>query len=113
MESSRLTDEQLIELALQESGEDCSDRLDIGYYQEVHRILDGTYKIYKRHLYSHYKKWSIDPASLAVFSDMLHLNKKESNYFYINKDTCNIDLTKVIGDYVKEKRKSQKEKRFR
>jgi len=113
MESSKLTDEQLIDLALQETNEEANENFDILYYQQSHMIYDGSFKIYKRHLYSHYRKWSIDPISLALFSDMIQLNKKDKNYFYINKETCNIDLNKVVGDYVKKERKDQKEKRFR
>jgi|694.fasta_scaffold114932_7 hypothetical protein len=113
MESSRLTDEQLIELALQESAEESEERFDVAYYQETHRITDGSFKIYKRHLYAHYKKWSIDPVSLSIFYDIIRLTKKDKDWFYINKNDCNIDLNKVVGDYVKEKRKYQKEKRFR
>jgi len=113
MESSGLTDEQLIELALQESSEDLDERFDVGYYQEKHMIVDGSYKIYIAHLYNHYKNWSIDPISLEFFSDMIQLNKKDKNSFYINKETCNLDLNKIVGDYVKKERKSQKEKRFR
>jgi hypothetical protein len=113
MESSKLTDEQLIDLALQETNEEANENFDISYYQQSHMIYDGSFKIYKRHLYNHYRKWSIDPISLVLFSDMIQLNKKDKNYFYINKEKCNIDLNKVVGDYVKKERKDQKEKRFR
>jgi len=113
MESFKLTDEQLIELALQESPDCSDDRFDVGYYQEKHMIVDGNYKICKAHLYNHYRNWSTDPISLEFFASMIQLNKKDKNSFYINKELCNLDLNKVVGDYVKEKRKGQKEERFR
>jgi hypothetical protein len=113
MESFKLTDEELVELAKldQENVED--DRLDVKYYQECHIIVDGKDCIFTHHLYDHYKKWSSDPISLSIFVDMLQLNKKDTTSLYINKTSCNINLDRILGEYVKEERKRQKEERLR
>ncbi|NBO22392.1 hypothetical protein EBU94_03500 [bacterium] len=108
-----ISDEKLIELAKIASELSDDDLLDVKYYQEVHTIFDGRHCLYKKHLYSHYRNWSIDPVSLEVFSDMLPLTKKTKNHFYINKELCKINLEKVLGDYVKQKREVQKKERFR
>ena len=113
MESSKLTDKELIDLALTEEVEQDNDFHDVKYYQEKHLIVDGKDKYYTKHLYDHYKTWSIDPISLDIFHDMLQLNKKFKDSVLINKDMCNLDLDKIVGDYVKKERNRQKEKRFR
>lgn len=114
MESSKLTDEELIELAKKElEGSEDDDRMDIGYYQERFLLVDGNFKVYIDHLYKHYKNWSSDPISLSIFKDMLKLKRKNSISCFIDKDKCNLDLDKLVGDYVKEKRTGQKEKRLR
>ena len=112
MESSELTDEELIELAKIRDPEDTGDCFDVKYYQDRFCISDGSYKIYFSHLYRHYKKWSISPISLDIFRDMLNLNKKTNIWCKINKEKCIINLDKLIGEYVKEEREKQKEKRF-
>jgi hypothetical protein len=113
MVSSKLTDEELVELAKQEQQDYDNDRLDVAYYQEYHLIRDGKDRVFSKHLYSHYKKWSVDPISLEIFVDMLQLNRKDYISISINKVMCNINLEKVLGDYVKEDRKKKKEERLR
>ena len=108
-----ISDEELIKLAQIATELSDDDLLDVKYYQEAHMIYDGTYSIYRKHLYRHYKNWSVDPVSLEVFSDMLPLSKKDKKHFYINKEACTLKLEKVIGDYVKEKREVQKKERLR
>jgi len=108
-----ISDEELIKLAQINTELPDDDLLDVKYYQEAHMIYDGNYGIYRKHLYRHYKNWSVDPASLEVFSDMLQLSNKDKKYFHINKETCTLNLEKVIGDYVKEKREVQKKERLR
>jgi hypothetical protein len=109
------TDEELIELAKQEEidQEYYDNSFDIGYYQESHRIVDGKHKVYNGILYHHYRKWSASPVSLELFHSMLKLNRKTFTAVFIDKQTCNIDLNKVVGDYVKAKKVREKEKRVR
>jgi hypothetical protein len=111
----KLTDEELIELAkLEDANQEYYDNsFDVGYYQESHMIVDGSDKVYSEILYHHYKRWSASPISLDLFHDMLKLNKKGSNFIYIDKKTCNIDLKRVLGAYVKSKKIREKEKRLR
>ena len=111
----KLTDEELVELAKQEdSQQDYYDNnFDIPYYQESHRIVDGNNKVYVDILYYHYKRWSSSPISLSLFHNMLKLNRKKSNSVYIDKQSCTIDLNKVLGAYVKSKKSREKEKRIR
>lgn len=113
MESSKLTDEELVELAKLDQEDVDDDRLDVKYYQESHIIRDGDDYIFTKHLYDHYKKWSSDPINLSIFVDMLQLNKKDSIGLYIDRKLCNINLDKILGEYVKEERKRQKEERLR
>jgi hypothetical protein len=112
MESSKLTDEELIALALEESESD-EDLLDVGYYQQLHLIKDGSYGMYTKYLYNHYKNWSFDATSLEIFVDMLKLKRKDVNFVYIDRQLCNIDISKLVGTYVKKERKKQKEERSR
>jgi len=113
MESSKLTDKELLDLALSEEIEQDNDFHDVKYYQEKYLIVDGKYKYYTKHLYSHYKVWSVDPISLDIFHDMLQLNRKHKDSIFINKEMCNLDLDRIVGDYVKKERARQKEKRLR
>lgn len=114
MESRKLTDEELIEIAKQTTEtEEENDRFDIPYYQDSNRIIDGSYKVYTEILHFHYKKWSINPISLKIFHDMLKLKRKTSNAVFLDKKICNINLNTVIGAYVKYKKKREKEKRLR
>ena len=114
MESRKLTDEELIEIAKQQTEIDESeDRHDVGYYQERFRIIDGDYRVFVEHLYNQYKNWSIDPIGLNSFRDMLKLNRKDGTSVFINKDECCLNLDELIGDYVKKERQRQKEERLR
>lgn len=115
MESSKLTDEELIELAKQETELDKEedDVRDVKYYQERFTIKDGKYKVFFTHLYKHYHDWSSDPVSESIFKDFLNIKQKNNNFCCIDFESCTINIGKMIGDYVKEKRSRQKEKRFR
>ena len=111
----KLTDEELIELAKQEDAQQdyYDNNFDIPYYQESNMVVDGSNKVYVEILYFHYKRWSISPISLSLFHNMLKLNRKTSNAIYIDKQSCTIDLNKVLGAYVKSKKSREKEKRIR
>jgi hypothetical protein len=113
MESRKLSDEELIELAKQTTELDDDDRHDVGYYQDRFCLFDGEYRVFVNHLYSHYKTWSVDPIGLNAFQDMLKLNRKDRTSVYINKDMCNLNLDELIGNYVKKEREKQKEERLR
>lgn len=113
MGSSKLTDEELIELAKQVEIDNDEDRYDVKYYQERFMIIDGTYRVYFIHLYNHYKKWSVDPIGLESFKDMIQLNRKSDKHCYLDREMCNLNLDKLLGEYVKEKRQAEKEKRLR
>lgn len=113
MESSKLTDEELIELAKTLKEEEDNDRLDVGYYQDAHLIKDGPDRISTPILYYHYKNWSSDPISLEIFLDMLNLNSKDLKFVFLDRQHTNINLERIIGDYVKEQRKRKKEERLR
>ncbi len=113
MESSKLTDEELIDLALQEQDSLYDNFLDVKPYQDFYCIGNGTDRIFIDHLYWHYKKWSMNPVSKEAFKDTLELNNKKDEFIYVDKKNCNLDFDKLIGEYVKAERKKQKEKRFR
>jgi hypothetical protein len=107
-----LTDDELIELA--KKSEDVSEDLhDVWYYQQSHCIFDGNYAILTNHLYHHYKNWSADPISLGCFVDFLKLNNKNEKFILLDNSKCTIILEKLIGDYVKKQRQTQKEERSR
>ena len=107
-----LTDDELIELAKKELESD-NDLHDVWYYQQQHYIIDGIDPVYTKHLYFHYKNWSIDPVTCEVFVDFLKLNNKNTKNIFLDKSKCLLTLEKLIGDYVKTQRKSEKEARFR
>ena len=113
MESSKLTDEQLIELAISEAVEECDEVWDVKYYQQTHLIKDGNYKIYSKHLYQHYNLWSVNPVSITTFIELLQLNKKNDKILYIDNLYTNINISKLIGDYVKKQTQRKKEERLR
>lgn len=114
MVSHKLTDEELIEIAKQQTELDQDDdRHDVGYYQERFRIIDGEYRVFVEHLYAQYKSWSSDPIGLNSFKDMLKLNRKDSTSVFIDKNECGLNLEELIGTYVKKERERQKEERFR
>jgi hypothetical protein len=112
MAYSKLSDEELIELAQQQI-EDDGDRFDVAYYQERFSLFDGQYRVFIEHLYAHYQNWSIDPIGLEIFKDMLNLSRKDKDSVFIDKEMCILDLDKLIGTYVKKERERQKEERLR
>jgi hypothetical protein len=105
-------DEDLIELARNFEGFE-EESGDVKYYQNNFGITSGDYAVVLNHLYHHYKKWSSDPVSLEGFVDQLDLDIKNKNYVLLDNAKCNIQFDKLMGDYVKSKRKSQKEERLR
>lgn len=113
MESSKLTDEQLIEIANSGEIEECDEVWDVKYYQESTQIKDGNYRIYCKHLYEHYKTWSINPVRMDLFIELLELSRKDDKIMYIDNLYTNINISKLIGGYVKKESKWEKEKRFR
>lgn len=114
MESRKLTDEELIEIAKQTTELDKEDdRHDVGYYQERFCIMDGEDRVFVEHLYNQYKGWSVDPIGLKAFWDMLKLSRKDKTSVYISKDLCSLNLEELIGNYVKKERERQKEERLR
>lgn len=114
MESSKLTDDELIELAQKELELLEQDtKLDVSYYQQLHSIKDGNHLVITNHLYQHYNKWSSDPVSLITFVDVIELHYKNEDFLKIDKQNCTIDLDKLLGEYVKKERRKEKEKRFR
>jgi hypothetical protein len=114
MESRKLSDEELVEIAKQATELDADDdRHDVGYYQERFCIFDGDHRVFTNHLHLHYKSWSSDPIGLNAFQDMLKLNRKDKTSVYINKDLCSLNLDELIGNYVKKERERQKEARLR
>lgn len=115
MGSSELSDEELLELAKQDTlfEDDDLEKVDVMYYQAKFNIKDGNYKVYLEHIYYSYKKWSSSPTSIETFSSFLNLKRKNNIFCYIDKQSCKLNILKLIGAYVKEKRANQKEKRFR
>jgi hypothetical protein len=114
MESRKLTDEELVEIAKQPTElDEENDRHDVGYYQERFCIRDGEERVFIDHLYNQYKGWSIDPIGLNAFADMLKLSRKDKISVYINKEMCSLNLDELIGSYVKKERERQKEERLR
>lgn len=113
MESSKLTDDELIEIANSEDIEECDEIWDVKYYQESNQIKDGNYRIYYKHLYEHYKSWSINPVHLDLFIELLQLSRKDDKITYIDNLYTNINISKLIGEYVKKESKWKKEERFR
>jgi hypothetical protein len=112
--NSKLTDEELISLALQEDNKsEPLEQFDVKYYTQRHNIVDGKDKIYTKHLYLHYKKWSIDPLTLRIFHDTLEVKRKFKQTIFIDKKQCTIDLDKLIGEYVRSEKKRKKEERLR
>lgn len=107
-----LTDKELIELALQ-SPEDDLPSDDIEYYRQSRNIIDGKNKIYTKHLHYDYCKFSNQPVELDYFHDRINLGRKSKNCVYLNKAACNVDLDRILGDYVREKKVSKKEAGFR
>ena len=112
MVSYKLTDEELIALAQQVKEED-TESFDVGYFQERFNLCDGTHPVLIVHLYKFYKEWAFNPVNCDIFIDVLKLTKKDTDYIYIDRDKTTLDLDKLVGAYVKEYRKKQKEKRFR
>lgn len=109
---SKLTDEELIALALEDS-DTYSDVFDVRYYTQTNNIVDGKDKIYLTHIYEHYKEWSIDPIALSLFSDTLEVKRKTQHAIFIDKKTCTIDLDKYLGMYVKRQKECSKKERLR
>lgn len=113
MGSSKLTDEQLISLANECSNEEDFEAWDLRYYQESFNLNSGKYKIATDHLYYHYSNWSINPVDIDQFVDIINIDKKNKKDLYIDKNGTNINITKLIGEYVEEQKKIKKEERFR
>ena len=113
MESSKLTDEELIEIANSGEIEESDEIWDVKYYQESTQIKDGSYRIYCKHLYEHYKSWSINPVRIELFIELLQLSRKDDKILYIDNLYTNINISKLIGEYVKKESKWKKEERFR
>lgn len=111
---SDISDEELLKAALQkDESEDEEEWFDIKYYQERFNICNGTDKVYLKHLFYHYEKWSIDPVSFTLFCDIIKVRKKHHGAIYINKDKCTINLDQNLGSYVKHQKTKEKEKRLR
>lgn len=108
----QLTDEELIELASQDP-EDGLPTNDVSYYQHMHCIVDGNTRVYTSHLYLHYYNFSSSPVSLQEFHDIIKLSKKSKSCLYLDNKLCNLDLGKLLGDYVRKKKKDKKEERLR
>lgn len=106
-----LSDEELIVLA-KKSNDQEEDLHDVWFYQQHNDIVDGKESIHSKHLYFHYKEWSLDPVTFLVFIECLKLKNKNINYIYLNKLNCKIDINKLVGDYVKSQ-KNKKKKRLR
>lgn len=113
MRSSKLTDEELLELAKLCDEDSDEEMWDIAYYQETFNIQNGEFKILITHLYSHYTKWSISPVKMEEFCKLLRIEKKTEEAVYMNRELCTIDISKVIGEYVREQKKNEKEERLR
>jgi hypothetical protein len=113
MESFKLTDEELIELAKNCNNNEDEEVWDVRYYQETFNITSGTFKLSIDIVYYHYKNWSVNPVSIEQFFELLKLEKKNFNYIHIDRKITNLNITKLIGDHVKVKKKSEKEERFR
>jgi hypothetical protein len=108
----KLTDEELIELAIQEFTQyEESTSFDVPFYQQIHSIIDGKNKVYLSHLYYHYKKWSIDPVEFRMFCDTINIKRRTKDAIFIDKAFCTIDLDKNLGNYVKSKKNRKKETR--
>ncbi len=110
MESSKLTDEELIEIAKNNSFEDTEEVWDLKYYQQSFNIVSGKYKIRIEHLYHHYHSWSANPVEILEFKKILNA---DNDCIYVDQNLCNFSIIKVVGDYVKEQKRIQKEERLR
>ncbi len=108
----QLSDEELLELALKDLEEGLPED-DISYYQHTRQIVDGNNKVYTHHLYFDYCKFSNDPVNLRYFHDKIKITKKTKTCLFVNKALCSIDLDRLLGDYVREKKAVKKEKGLR
>jgi hypothetical protein len=108
----QLSDQELIELALKDPDEGIPED-DIAYYQQVRQLFDGTHKVYTHHLYFDYYKFSNNPMNLDYFHDKIKISRKTKTCLYVDKKLCAIDLDKLLGDYVREKKAAKKEAGFR
>lgn len=108
-----LTDKELIDLANAYETDEDYEVWDLRYYQQTFLIVSGNYKLSTSHLYYHYKNWSNNPVGVEQFLEILSIEKKSKNDLYIDKNLININITKLIGEYVTEQKKEEKEKRFR
>jgi hypothetical protein len=110
--TSKLTDEQLIELAKKELEEEFDgEKFDVGYYQEQFNIADGTFRVWTRHLYFHYENWSIHPVRFESFHSLLNLTRKSDRYLFVDRAKCSINLDKLLGTYVRRQKEAEKKKR--
>lgn len=107
----QLSDQELIELAMTDPDEGIPLD-DVTYYQHTYQIVDGKTRVYTAHLYSNYLKFSSNPVSLNYFHDIIKLTKKSRDCLYLDKNICTLDLDKILGDYVREKKIRKKEKRL-
>jgi hypothetical protein len=103
-----LSDEELIELALKDPEEGIPED-DIAYYQQIRKVFNGIHKVYTHHLYFDYCKFSNNPVNLDYFHDTIKIDKKTKACLYIDKKLCAIDLDRLLGDYVREKKAAKKE----
>lgn len=106
--TSKLTDEQLLRIALSQepvTEQEVIFEHDVVKYQRDFNLVDGDFQAPLEHLYFHYFNWSKQPVSLSEFKKNISLNRKGFIYFYVDKDKCNIDFYKLLGDYVKFKKK--------
>lgn len=104
----QLSDQELIELALKDPDEGIPED-DIAYYQHVKQIVDGKSKVYTHHLFFDYCRFSNNPMNLEYFHDKINISRKTKTCLYVDKTLCTIDLDKLLGDYVREKKANKKE----
>jgi hypothetical protein len=107
-----MSDEELLKQALLTSEDDETEYFDVKYYQEKHLLVRGQFRIHVNILYSHYKEWSVDPISISNFYDILNI-RKYGRYIFLNKLMCTIDITRLIGNYVRRKKSKEKKARLR
>lgn len=112
MESYKLTDEELIEIANSQSISEDEEVWDIRYYQQTFNVTSGNYKMEINHMYHHYSNWSSSPVDVNQFVELLNLEKKK-NGLYINQHVCNFSIVNIVGDYVKKEKDTGKKERLR
>lgn len=115
MESSKLTVEQLIEIANKADETESTPELsDMSEYLIDINLQKGNYRLSLKVLYLHYTKWSKSPVDYNYFCVIIKTKVDyKYNTIFVNREGLNINMAKAVGDYIKNEKKRKEEKRLR